>query len=134
MAFKNQKNGFFKPNEYVEITENKKDRKKILNYECYKVILKEKQTYVIGNLDYSEIFKDKYIVIVTEMYETTEIKCLFHPLIFDKSTLKKYYPLEIKINNDLISGKEKLMTTQCIILLQIIVLILLLLFLNLLQI
>lgn len=102
----------FRVKQYVEIIENREDTKRILNYNCYKVVLKEKQVYLLGDIDvdYSGVFEDKYII--TEMYVTDEIQSYFHPLIFDKVILKKYYPLEIKVYNGALKGSYKLMIVQ----------------------
>lgn len=70
----------------VIITEFREDTKIINGYLCFKVIVSPKE-------------KDKDLQ-GAELWVTDRIKCRYHPLINHKQVLRKYYPLEIVIRDE----------------------------------
>lgn len=77
----------------IKITEDKKDRKTINGYDCYKVTYEYKESNNVEEEDFLNLIND--IAHKREMWVTDKIKTLFHPVIFEKSILEKYYPLYI---------------------------------------
>ena len=69
----------FYRDQYLEIAEENYDnRKNILGYDCFQVILKENTGYL------------------TELYVTEDLILEFHPVVNAKIILSKYYPLYIR--------------------------------------
>ncbi len=90
-------------NSILRISENKKLRKQIKGFDCFRVIYEYKEKS--NDEDYM-IFAGN-IIYKREMWVTDKIKSLFHPIIFEKSILEKYYPLDILETQSDIKGYEK---------------------------
>ncbi|PTX60227.1 hypothetical protein C8N46_107234 [Kordia periserrulae] len=82
--FPKRKNYQFSISDTHEITEYRKETKKILGYDCFKIVLKRK------NLN-----GQRLDVFNIEMFVTEEIKLNYSPIIKYKDILDKYYPLEV---------------------------------------
>jgi hypothetical protein len=87
----------YSQNEVVSLKEFKNETRTIKGYKCYKVVatIKEKATN-------SELLNNS--LIYKELWVIDDIKCLYHPVIYEKAILQKYYPLEIKEYSDLLKG------------------------------
>ena len=87
----------YSENEVVSLKEFKNETRTIQGYKCYRVVatIKEKgsSSELLNN---SLTYKDLWV--------TDVIKCLYHPVIYEKAILQKYYPLEIKEYSDLLKG------------------------------
>jgi len=88
----------------LTIAENKKEAKKINGYLCYKVVYEYKEDEKSNDEDFMD-FADN-VIYKREMWVTDQIQCLYHPVVFEKSILEKYYPLEIKETDNTIHGFE----------------------------
>lgn len=80
-------------NTILKIIENKRNQKKINGYDCYQVTYEYKEISQQEDTDYLEYAGD--IIMKREMWVTDKIKSLYHPVIYDKEILEKYYPLDI---------------------------------------
>lgn len=87
----------YSENEVVSLKEFKNETRTIQGYKCYKVVatIKEKGSS-------SELVNNS--LTYKELWVADNIKCLYHPVIYEKTILKKYYPLEIKEYSDLLKG------------------------------
>ncbi|QQV04075.1 MULTISPECIES: hypothetical protein [Chryseobacterium] len=86
----------------LTIVENKKETKKIKGYQCYKVVYEYKEDEKSNDEDFMDFAGN--VTYKREMWVTDEIQCLYHPVVFEKSILEKYYPLEIKETDNTIHG------------------------------
>ncbi|WP_144283245.1 hypothetical protein [Chryseobacterium echinoideorum] len=88
----------------LNIAENKEETKKINGYQCYKVVYEYKEDEKSNDEDFMDFAGN--VIYKREMWVTDEIQCLYHPVVFEKSILEKYYPLEIKETDNTIHGFE----------------------------
>lgn len=95
----------FSKNFILKVSEDKKNKKIIKGYDCYKV----KYEYKENNEHADEEYKiySKNTIYQREMWVTEKIKSLYHPIVFDKIILEKYYPLEILETQSDIKGFER---------------------------
>ena len=80
----------------------KEHTKMIRNYKCFKVIY----TYSENNtadVDFSAFMGN--FKVTREMWVTSQIKAMLHPIINDQEILSKYYPLEIIETSEMSKGK-----------------------------
>jgi hypothetical protein len=94
----------FKENTYCSLKEFRDSVKVINGYNCFKVVITEKESRSFEGINFIDLFPNSYKF--TEVYVTEDIKSLFHPIIVDKEILSKYYPLEIKQFSDLLKGYQ----------------------------
>lgn len=83
----------------IKIIEYPKEVKKINGFDCFK--LTAVTTSYIDEDDFSSL----EITTNYEMWVTDKIKCLYHPVVWLKEVLEKYYPLEIIESSDMLAGK-----------------------------
>ncbi|WP_294284761.1 hypothetical protein [uncultured Chryseobacterium sp.] len=95
----------FSKNTILKISEDKKNKKIIKGYDCYKVIYEYKENNENADDDYSKYAENT--IYQQEMWVTDKIKSLYHPIVFDKAILEKYYPLEILETQNDIRGFER---------------------------
>lgn len=88
---------YFDDNDIIEIKEYRNEKRKIKNFDCFKVLISYKET--LNDLD----FFNNYI-FYRELWVTKKIKCLHHPIIKYPMILEKYYPLEIMEYSDMQKG------------------------------
>ena len=87
----------FDDNDIIEIKEFRNEKRKIKNFDCFKVLISYKET--LDDLD----FFNSYI-FYRELWVSEKIKCLHHPIIKYPIILEKYYPLEIMEYSDMQKG------------------------------
>lgn len=82
------------------INEFRNEKKIIQGIECFKIVVTAQDD--IGNEEMPDFFRN----LKTEytMYVTDRIKCSFHPVVWYKIILDKYYPLEITESNEVLKG------------------------------
>ncbi|UPQ80066.1 hypothetical protein M0M57_04340 [Flavobacterium azooxidireducens] len=82
------------------INEFRNEKKIIQGIECFKIVVRAQDD--IGNEEMPDFFQN----LTTEytMYVTERIKCSFHPVVWYKIILDKYYPLEIEESNEVLKG------------------------------
>ncbi|NLP59484.1 hypothetical protein [Lutibacter sp. B1] len=86
----------FDKNHEYEIIENRKDRKEIKGFECYKLTLIKKDTESdLGNTIY-------------KMYVTDRIELPIHSVINLTKLVPNTFPMEIKISEEKLSGMAEL--------------------------
>jgi len=95
----------FSENVILKISVNKKSRKIINGYDCFKVMYQYKENTDTADEDYLTFTANT--IYQREMWVTEKIKSLHHPVIFDKSILEKYYPLAIVETQNDIEGFER---------------------------
>ncbi|WP_105700871.1 hypothetical protein [Chryseobacterium sp. MYb7] len=89
---------------------DKKSKKTINGYDCYKVIYEYKENNEGNDEDYLEFIRNT--IYKREMWVTDKIRSLYHPVVFEKSILEKYYPLDILETQSDIKGYERKFTLQ----------------------
>ena len=100
-----QQNPYLYSNNIIlKLAENKKERKNIQGYDCYKVKYLYKEN-IDKDDDYFQFAGN--VIYTREMWVTDKIKSLYHPIVFDKIILEKYYPLEIVETQNDIKGFER---------------------------
>lgn len=92
-------------NVILKISENRKDKKNINGYECFKVVYQYTENKENADEDYLIYAGD--IQYQREMWVTDKIKASYHPVVFEKSILEKYYPLYILETQSDIKGFER---------------------------
>lgn len=92
----------FSKNVILDFIEDKKSKKVINGYECFKVIYSFKESSTNSQDDY-DLLMSLYKT-TREMWVTNKIKSEFHPVVNDKMILDKYYPLEIIETTDMFKG------------------------------
>lgn len=95
----------FSKNIILKVSEDKKNKKIIKGYDCYKVIYEYKENNEHADEEYKIYAKNT--IYQREMWVTEKIKSLYHPIVFDKIILEKYYPLEILETQSDIKGFER---------------------------
>jgi hypothetical protein len=91
-----RKYDLFAKNHKYEIIENRKDRKEIKGFECYKLTLIKKDTESdLGNTIY-------------EMYVTDRIELPIHSVINLTKLVPNTFPMEIKVSEEKLSGMAEL--------------------------
>ncbi|MCY1662677.1 hypothetical protein [Chryseobacterium sp. SL1] len=95
----------FSKNIILKVSEDKKSKKIIKGYDCYKVIYQYKENNEHADEEYKIYAKNT--IYRREMWVTEKIKSLYHPIVFDKIILEKYYPLEILETQSDIKGFER---------------------------
>lgn len=105
----------------IKITEYRNDKKTILGYNCFKVILTKNtsmlSTFMMLNIDLSQNLKEEYSAylepISTQiMYVTEQINCKYHPKVKSSRILDNYYPLEIVTYDGFRDGVETRFTLK----------------------
>ncbi|WP_310556024.1 hypothetical protein [Flavobacterium sp.] len=91
---------YFDDNDIIEIKEYRNEKRKIKNFDCFKVVMSYKETS--DGIDF-ENFSDNY-VSYKELWVTEKIKCLYHPIIKYQEVLQRYYPLDIIEYSDILKG------------------------------
>lgn len=87
-----RKYDLFAKNHKYEIIENRKDRKEINGFDCYKLtLIKQDAESDLGNTIY-------------EMYVTDQIELPVHSVINLTKLIPKTFPMEIKISEEKLSG------------------------------
>ena len=82
----------FEQENIYEMAVNKSDRKMIMGYDCFKLILVRKETdYFFGNTIY-------------EMYVTDKIQLPLHSVVLVTKLIPDMFPMEILIREDFIPG------------------------------
>jgi hypothetical protein len=89
----------------IKISEDRKSKKTISGYDCYKVTYEYKENNEYADEDY-KIYAENTIY-KREMWVTDKIKSLYHPVIYEKAILEKYYPLDILETQSDIKGFER---------------------------
>lgn len=100
----------YSTNIILKTTVNKQSKKIILGYDCYKVIYEFKESNQLDDANYLE-YAGK-IVKKREMWVTDKIKFLYHPVIYEKEILEKYYPLDILETQSDVKGFERRFVLQ----------------------
>ncbi|MGV3461303.1 MAG: hypothetical protein ACO1N9_12700 [Flavobacterium sp.] len=88
----------YKKGTTMKIEEYLKDIKKIQGFDCFKISVIVKTHIDEDDLSSLEM-TTKY-----EMWVTDRIRCLYHPIVWFKEVLEKYYPLEIIETSDMLVG------------------------------
>lgn len=81
--------------------------KKIYGYDCFKVLIREKENRTFNGINFQYLFPDSYLY--TEMYVTDKIKSIYNPIVSDKRILRKYYPLQVIRYSDLFKGYRQVL-------------------------
>ncbi|MDT0553498.1 hypothetical protein [Urechidicola vernalis] len=90
-----RKYDLFEKNYKYEIIENKKDRKEIKGFDCFKLtLIKQNAESDLGNTVY-------------EMYVTDQIELPIHSVINLSKLVPNTFPLEIRISEENLSGLEE---------------------------
>lgn len=105
-----ERNYPYSSNIILKISKDKESRKTINGYDCYKVIYEYKENDKEGDEDYLEYIKDT--VYRREMWVTDTIKSLYHPVVFEKAILEKFYPLDILETQNDMKGFERRFVLQ----------------------
>jgi len=92
-------------NVILKIVTDKQSKKTINGYDCYKVTYEYKENDKEGDEDYLQYVKNT--IHKREMWVTDKIKSLYHPVIYEKQILEKYYPLDILETQSDIKGFER---------------------------
>ncbi|BFO66023.1 hypothetical protein [Chryseobacterium sp. KCF3-3] len=95
----------FSENIILKIDEDRNNRKTINGYDCFKVTYQYQENKESSDEDYLAFAGD--IIYQREMWVTEKIRSLYHPVVFDKSILEKYYPLSILETQNSIKGFER---------------------------
>jgi len=90
----------YKNDKELTINEFRNEKKIIHDIECFKILV-----IAQDNVD-DEKMPEFLRNLTTEytMYVTDRIKCSFHPIVWYKIILDKYYPLEIEESNKVLKG------------------------------
>ncbi len=97
-------------NAAATITEFRNERKKLLGYDCFKVIYNYKFDNEDGGLP--PLLANE--LQTTEFWVTEKIQSLFHPVCREKEILVKYYPLEIIATTSMFKGMITFTTLKSI--------------------
>lgn len=89
----------------LKIVEDRSSKKIISGYDCYKVIYEYKENNEGNDENYIEFIRNT--IYKREMWVTDKIRSLYHPVVFEKSILEKYYPLDILETQSDIKGYER---------------------------
>lgn len=100
-----ERNYPYSRNILIKTIVDRKSRKLIGNYDCYKVIYEYKENNKERDEDYLDYLKNT--IYKREMWVTDKIKSLYHPVIYEKEILQKYYPLDILETQNDIKGFER---------------------------
>lgn len=90
----------YSPIKITKILEKRNVRKKIDDFECFKVI------YEFKVIEAKNYFAEN-IVYRREAWVTDKIKSVFHPVVDEHEIIKKYYPLEVKETIKGVKGFER---------------------------
>ena len=88
----------------INVVADKKSKKRINGYDCYKVIYEYKSNDKTGDEDFMKFAGN--MIYKREMWVTDKIKSLYHPVIYEKEILEKYYPLDILETQSDVKGFE----------------------------
>ncbi len=96
----------FSENIILKIIEDRENKKLVDGYNCFKVTYQFQENK--NNADEDYLMFAGNTIYQREMWVTEEIRSLYHPVVFDKSILEKYYPLDILETQSDIKGFERL--------------------------
>ncbi len=99
----------------IHIEEYKQVRKKIMGFDCFKILVTTKRDVLqdfkmlsaFGSFEPKQSYlNDDSFLLTREMYVTEEIQCKYHPATNLAQVLENYFPLQIIERENLIMGVE----------------------------
>ncbi|MCX8525017.1 hypothetical protein OF897_13945 [Chryseobacterium formosus] len=94
----------------LNVVVDKKNKKKIHGYDCYKVTYEYKENEKTEDENFMKYAGN--MIYKREMWVTDKIKSLYHPIIYEKEILKKFYPLAILETQSDVKGFERKFVLQ----------------------
>lgn len=88
----------------LKTTVDKHSKKNINGYDCYRVTYEYKENEKTEDEDFMKYAGN--MIYKREMWVTDKIKSLYHPVIYEKEILEKYYPLDILETQSDVKGFE----------------------------